>query len=267
MPEPIAHHPRAYLDDSPPIVLAHRGGSLEAPENSLAAVRHDLSLGLRYFETDVRTTRDGIAVLMHDPIVDRTTSGTGLLADLDWAEVARLRDASGAPPLRVDELLAHHPDLRLNIDVKEDRAVTPLVEAVREAGAEHRICLASFDHERLVTLRQAFGPTVLSSISRREAVRVLVAAHLPGPIRRRLLRRLRDQPSIGCIQVPPTFRGVRVVSRALVRAAHELGWQLHVWTINEPRQMNDLLDLGVDGLVTDRPSLAQEVIAARGQSG
>lgn len=259
--------PRPYLGGSAPIVLAHRGGSLEAPENSLAAVRHDLSLGLPYFETDVRTTRDGVAVLMHDASVDRTTSGTGLLADLEWAEVATLRDASGAPPLRLDELLAHHPDLRLNIDVKEDRAVSALVEAVRTAGAEDRICLAAFDHDRLIALRQAFGPAVLSSTSQREAVRVLVAAHLPGPMRRRALRHLANNPSIGCLQVPPTYRGVRVVSRALIRAAHELGWQVHVWTINEPREMNDLLDLGVDGLVTDRPSLAQEVIAARGHSG
>lgn len=254
-----------YLSGPGPAALAHRGGSLEAPENSRAAVEHLLEVGLRYLETDVRTTADGVVVLVHDETVDRTTDGTGAVGELTWAHVSRLRDASGGRPLRLEEVLEDFPDLRVNVDTKDDRAVERVVRIVDEAGAHARVCLASFSDHRVGRMRAAFDGTVCTSLGRRETARLLAAAYQPGTVRRILLRRVPG-PERGAraIQVPERLRGVRVLSPAVVRAAHERGLAVHVWTVDEEADMHRLLDMGVDGLVSDRPTVLRAALEGRG---
>ncbi|WP_418605690.1 glycerophosphodiester phosphodiesterase [Georgenia sp. SUBG003] len=255
----------AYLDGPGPIALAHRGGGLEVPENSRAAVEHTVALGLGYLETDVHATSDGVVVLSHDPTVDRVTDGTGAVGEMTWARLSRLPDRSGERLLRLDELLGDFPGLRVNIDAKNDAVVAPLVETVRRSGAADRVCLASFSDARLARLRSALGPGVATSLGRRDIVRLAAASRLPGPARRWALRRLPG-PAEGavCTQVPVSHRGVPVVTPRFVAAAHRHGLAVHVWTIDEPAQMHALLDLGVDGLVSDRPRVLRDVLTARG---
>ncbi|MFH5824096.1 glycerophosphodiester phosphodiesterase [Georgenia sp. AZ-5] len=248
----------SYLAGTGPIALAHRGGAREVPENSRAAVEHTVRLGLGYLETDVHATADGVVVLAHDDTADRTTDGSGRWDELSWGQVARLRDASGERPLRLDELLGDHPRLRVNIDAKNDRVAEPLAAVIERAGAGSRVCLASFSDARLARLRARL-PGVATSLGRGDVVRLLRDAHLgraprvPGPA----------QGAV-CVQVPPRFRGMPVVTRRFVSAAHRHGLAVHVWTVDEPGEMTRLLDLGVDGLVSDRPSVLRDVLAARG---
>lgn len=255
-------HP--YLRGAGPIVLAHRGGAAEAPENSRAAVEHTIALGIGYLETDVHATADGVAFLSHDPTLDRVTAGAGRIDALTAREVARVRDSAGEPLLRLDELLADYPDLRVNIDAKSDGAVAPLVAAVRSADASDRVCIGSFSDARLARVRAAL-PGVATSLAPREVVRLLATARTLGPA---AAGRLRPVPgpadAVVAAQVPVRARGVRVVTPRFVAAAHRLGLAVHVWTVDDPGQMARLLDLGVDGLVTDRPTVARDVVAARG---
>lgn len=252
----------AFLHGPGPAAFAHRGGALEVPENSRAAVRHVIGLGLGYLETDVRATADGVAYLFHDPTVDRVTDGTGRVDSLTSAQVDRLRDASGEAPLRLDELLAEHPGLRLNIDAKDDRVVEPLVRAVREADALDRVGLGSFSDARLARLREML-PGVATSLGRREAVRLVAAARGLRPGGR---WRPVPGPAEGVVsaQLPAQVRGLRVVTPRLLSVAHGIGLAVHVWTVNDPGEMVRLLDLGVDGLISDRPTVLRDILDARG---
>ena len=143
-----------FLDAGGPIAFAHRGAAPPGLENTLAAVDRVVALGFGYLETDVRATRDGVAVLLHDASLNRTTDRTGSVRALPWTEVARARVGGREPVPRLDELLGSYPDLRVNIDVKTPAAVDPLVDAVRRAGAVDRVCIGSF-HDRLVPLVRA----------------------------------------------------------------------------------------------------------------
>lgn len=255
----------AYLRGPGPVALAHRGGGLEAPENSRAAIEHMRSVGLRYLETDVRTTADGVVVLFHDETLDRTTDGTGPVSARTWAELSRVRNAAGEAPLRLEEVLADYPDLHLNIDAKDDAAVDRLVGIVADADAHERVCLASFYDQRIQRLRRAFDGVVCTSLARGETARLVAAAYQPAAVRRRALRGVPG-PERGAraIQVPERLRGIRVLTPAVIRAAHERGLDVHVWTVNDEADMRRLLAMGVDGLVSDRPTALRSVLEARG---
>ena len=237
-----------FLDSDGPIAFAHRGAAPEL-ENTLAAVDRVVALGFGYLETDVRATSDGVAVLLHDARLDRTTDRTGAVRTLPWAEVAKARVGGREPVPRLDELLGSYPNLRVNIDVKTPSAVRPLVEAVRRAGAVDRICIGSF-HERLVPLvRDRLGERLCTSLSPREVLALRLGA----------LRRT----AAGCAQVPPGLLRIRVVDRRLIAAAHRLHLAVHVWTVNDPGEMNRLLDLGVDGIMSDDAPALRDVLVAR----
>ncbi|MFC8193227.1 glycerophosphodiester phosphodiesterase family protein [Cellulomonas sp. NPDC057328] len=252
--------PHPYLDDPSGVVaLAHRGFSLDGRENSLAAFAAAVDLGFRYVETDAHATADGVAVALHDATLDRTTDGRGRVADLPWSVVARARIGGSEPVPRLEELLATWPDLRVNVDVKDARAVAPVAEAVERTRAHERVCVTSFsDARRRATLALLSRP-VATSAGTREVARFLTAHRLRRP--RAAARALRD---VDCLQVPATQGRLRVVDAGTVAAAHAAGRAVHVWTVNEPGVMHRLLDLGVDGLVTDRADLLRDVLRARG---
>lgn len=231
---------------------AHRGGAREAPENSLAAFRHAAALGFECLETDVRPTRDGVAVLMHDATLDRTTDGSGRVHAHSWRDVRSHRLADGSPPLRLEEFLEEFPDARVNIDAKEHGSVAPLVEAVRRTGAAERVCVTSFSARRLAHARRLLPARVESSAHPWE---VLALRTLP---RRARLARVHR------VQVPVRAFGVELVEPALMAHARRLGLAVDVWTVDDPDEMERLLDLGVDGIMTDSPSVLREVLAGRG---
>ena len=249
-------HP--FLDHPRPLAFAHRGGTEAAPENTLRAFQAAVDLGFRYLETDVHLTADGVLVAFHDPHLDRVTDRTGAIEHLTLAQVAEARIGGTDPVPTFDELLGSFPGVRFNIDPKADASVVALAHALRRHGALDRVCVGAFSDDRLSRLRAVLGPELCSAAGPRETARLLAASKVGGATRR------RAAAPYACVQVPVRHRNVEVVTPRFIDAAHARGCQVHVWTIDDPTEMHRLLDLGVDGIMTDRPSVLREVLQARG---
>jgi glycerophosphoryl diester phosphodiesterase len=229
-----------------PFGLAHRGGAAESAENSRTAFQHAVDLGFRWIETDVRATRDGHAVVFHDATLDRTTNASGPLGARMLSELSAVRLTDDQPPLTLVEALRTWPDTAFNVDVKSVEAIGPFLRAVASEDAWDRVCAASFSARRLRLLRRAAGSRLATSLGSAEAVQLVLGGH----------------PRVGACaaQIPATIRGRELVSAGLLARARECGLQIHVWTVNDEAQMRRLLDLGVDGIVTDRPSVLARVL-------
>ena len=247
---------RAFLDHPLPIAFAHRGGSEEAPENSVAAFAAALRQGFTHLETDVHLTSDGTLVAFHDERLDRVTDGTGAIADLPWSEVSRARIGGSEPIPTMDELFETFPDAFFNIDAKADQAVVALASAVRRHRAEDRVCIGAFSDDRLQRIRSLFAGAICTTAGPRETAALVAAARVGA-------RRSGRACAYDCLQVPVRHKGVEIVNRRFVDAAHARDVQVHVWTIDDPAEMHRLLDLGVDGIMTDRPSVLRAVIDER----
>ncbi|TFC07311.1 glycerophosphodiester phosphodiesterase family protein [Cryobacterium mannosilyticum] len=245
-----------FLDGSVPRVFAHRGLSLNAPENTLLAFRHALLAGATHLETDVRASDDGVAVLSHD--ADFAVPGARIrVSRLRMAELRRINLGWGQPFASLAEALDAFPDARFNLDVKSDAAVEATVAAVLAANATDRVLITSFSEDRRARTVRSL-PGVATSASSLLVGRAFVAAELGlgGQVRRAAL-------GLSAMQVPETVRSLRILTPRFLRAMHSLGVEVHVWTVNEPAAMRRLLDAGVDGLITDRSDLAVGVIADR----
>jgi glycerophosphoryl diester phosphodiesterase len=252
--------PLPYLDHGGPIPFAHRGGAGEHPENTLPAFAAAVALGYRYLETDVHATADGVLLAFHDDRLDRVTDRTGVIASLRYDEVRPARVAGTEPIPLFAELLGAFPDTRFNVDVKSDAAVAPLVATIVRTDAYDRVCVGSFSDRRLAIVRAALGPRVCTTLGPRAVAALRAFAWWTPGTAREVTRR-----GGACAQVPVRFGRVPVVDARFVDAAHRLGLPVHVWTIDDPAEMERLLDLGVDGIITDRPQVLKDVLAHRGQ--
>jgi glycerophosphoryl diester phosphodiesterase len=244
----------AYLDHVGPIPFAHRGGAGHCPENTWPAFEHARSLGFRYFETDVHATSDGVVLAFHDDVLDRVTDQRGVIAQLPWHEVREARVAGSEPIVLLEELLGSFPGAFINIDAKHDAVVEPLVRVLQRTSALERVCIASFSDRRLVALRARLGPSVCMS-GGPSAIRRLRAGSLGLPIPR---------TSVACVQVPMRFGRVPVVDARFVDFAHRRGIAVHVWTVDDPVVIRRLIDLGVDGIVSDDLVALRDVLRSRG---
>jgi glycerophosphoryl diester phosphodiesterase len=256
----------AFLDDvlAPPgsvIAMAHRGGALHPDllglENTLHAFRHAAALGYRYLETDVHVTRDGRLVAFHDAVLDRMTGQTGSLATMLAVELAEARIGGEHAVPSMAELLEELPECRFNIDLKAPAAAAALAALVEHMRAHERVCVGSFSSPALREFRRLTGGTVATSASPPE-VAYFLAASWP-----RVTRLVRRRP-FAALQVPRARGRLPLVTRSVVRRAHAAGLHVHVWTVDDPVEMEELLDLGVDGLITDRTDLLKDVLVARG---
>jgi glycerophosphoryl diester phosphodiesterase len=246
-----------FLDADGPIAFAHRGGAADGLENSLAAFARAVDLGYRYLETDVHATADGVLLAFHDHTLDRVTDRVGRVARLPWSTVSRARIGGREPIPLLEDLLGTWPDIRVNVDVKERGALRPLVATIRRTDALDRVCVASFSERRLAYVRRELGPRLCTSLGPRGVLRLRAAASSPATAR--LAPR-----GIPCAQVPDRLGRLRVVTPALVELAHARGQRLHVWTVDDAADMHRLLDLGADGIMTDRIDTLRDVMVARG---
>ncbi|WP_435875787.1 glycerophosphodiester phosphodiesterase family protein [Nonomuraea wenchangensis] len=251
-----------FLDHPGPLAFAHRGGAAEGAENSAAAFERAVGLGYTYLETDAHATADGVLLAFHDHTLDRVTDQRGRISELPYRAVRRARIAGVHEIPLMEDLLGTWPEARFNIDVKEAAAIAPLAEAVRRTNAYDRVCLTSFSDERLVLAKAAMGRDVCSALGPRGVAALRAAATTSGY--GRLLTRL-SRAGVPCAQVPVGFRGLRVTTDRLIRTAHAIGMQVHVWTVNDPARMERLLDLGVDGIMTDNVTGLREVLTRRDQ--
>jgi len=258
-------HP--FLEWDGPIAMAHRGFSatpeLQGLENSLPAFAAAVDLGYTYLETDVRATSDGALLAFHDESLDRVTDGRGTLASLTAAQVAGVRIGGREPIPLLEDVLGAFPQARFNLDVKTERAIPGLDDALRRTKAYGRVLVTAFGRKR----RRA----ALAAVGGREAGREATSASSPGTaaaLAGTLLRlpflvkaALRD---VDAVQVPVRQKGFEIVSAAFVEAVHRAGAQVHVWTIDDAAQIEALLDLGVDGIITDRADVLKDVLVRRG---
>lgn len=247
----------AFLDAPTPLAFAHRGAACDGVENCASAFESVVRLGYRYLETDARATADGVLLAFHDPTLDRVTDQHGRIADLPYARVAQARVGGIEPIPLLDDLLGSFPEVRFNIDVKSQAAVGPLIDTIRRTNSLDRVCVASFADSRIAAVRAALGPDLCTSLGPRDVVNLRLAAYQR--------RRGRTWSGPPCAQVPERIGPLRLVDRRFVDAAHAGGAQVHVWTVNDADAMSRLLDLGVDGLMTDRAELLRDVLIARGQ--
>ncbi|MBO4210287.1 glycerophosphodiester phosphodiesterase [Micromonospora echinofusca] len=245
-----------YLDAPAPLAFAHRGGAARGDENTTAAFARAVALGYRYVETDVHGTADGVAVVFHDDTLTRMTGDRRRIADLRWADLATVRVGGQAVVPRLDEVLHAWPQVRFNVDVKADGAVYPTLHTIGRAGAADRVLLASFSDARLARMRALAGPGVATSLGMRGVARLRWASLTGRPV--------KLPPSVVAAQVPVRYGRVPVVDARLIRYAHRLGLHVHVWTIDEPADMHELLDLGVDGIMTDHVDVLRDVYTSRG---
>jgi glycerophosphoryl diester phosphodiesterase len=242
-----------FLDADGVLAFAHRGGASDAPENTMPAFQHAVRLGYRYLETDVHLTADGALVAFHDDVLDRVTDRTGAIADLPWTEVSKARVDGREPIPLMAELLAAFPDVRINIDPKHDASVDALARVILDARAVDRVCVGAFSDDRLARVRElvpgictSLGPLGILALG--QAAKGEQHGEIPAP----------------CAQVPTRFGDTEIVTAAFVEEAHRRSMQVHVWTIDDADEMERLLDLGVDGLMTDRPSVLKQVLESRG---
>ncbi len=245
----------AFLDSPVPIAFAHRGGATPGRENVAALFEKVQRLGYRYVETDVRTTKDGVPVVFHDADVSRLTGRPGRIADLTVAQVRGLALGGGERVAPLDEVLDGFPDLRFNIDLKDAASVRSVPPVLRRTGARDRVCITSFSECRVRQARRLLGHEVCTGMGVAGVIRlVLSGAARPG----------RGAHGAAVVQVPWRLPAGRRLPGAFLRLAHRQRLAVHVWTLNDRASIDDALDLGVDGIMTDLPVLLKGELVRRG---
>ncbi len=246
-----------------PVGIAHRGSRFLWPENTQTAFTGAVELGYQFLETDVRVTADGVLVAFHDAHLDRTTDGTGPITALSWEQVSRL-DAGynhrlgGTFPFRsqgigvprFEDVVRALPRQCWIVDLKADGSVEALARTVQEMELTDRLIVGSFSGDRVARFRRLTGGKVATSTSPQETIEAVVEGSLRG---------LLTGPAMA-LQIPVTWYGVPLLTAGLVRAAHAADRLVHVWTINRKEDMETLLEMGVDGLITDRPDLLKPLL-------
>jgi glycerophosphoryl diester phosphodiesterase len=246
-----------YLSPVGPRVFAHRGLAVDAPENTLLAFARAIAAGAQYIETDVHASADGVAIIAHDPDLSRVAGRKTRVDQLTLAELGKIDLGHGQSFCTLAQALDSFPDTRFNIDVKSAAAVSPVIATILTLKSTHRVLVASFDERRRSAVARGL-PGVASSASAGRLIPALLAAVLGlVPLVRWALR------GLVAVQVPERVAGVRVTRPAVIRAFHAAGVEVHVWTVNEPERMKQLLSLGVDGIITDRADLALRIVNER----
>ncbi len=263
----IRNHP--YFRGPFPLVFGHRGAAAEQPENTLPSFQAAMTAGAAILESDLHLTRDGEIVMIHDPAVDRTTDGSGLVADMTLAQIKTL-DAGyrftpdggrtypfrgqgiGIPTLR--EFFALFPGRRCNFEIKvnDPGLIARVLDEISATGREDITLLTASDDSAMQALRadaRARGSGVALGSSTAEVMLFMMS-----------LMQGTAPPDIAALQVPYIYGGggytMTLVTPDFVAHAHRHDIQVHVWTINDPAEMKDLHDMGVDGIFTDCPAQA-----------
>jgi len=243
----LSSHP--FLTSPGARYIAHRGGALEAEENTMPAFRRAVGLGFTHIELDVHATSDGVVVIHHDADLHRMFDDSRQIAATPWADLQHLRTAEGASVPRLEDLLEEFPDLFIAIEAKSLDVVAPLAQVITRMNALERVCIGAFDSARTRQARALLGPDLLWSPAHMQVAR-LWAAGWGVPFA------LED---FAVVQVPQNWRGIPLVTPRFVRAAHARGIHVQVWTVNDTQTMQTLLDWGVDGVMTDRPEQLRQL--------
>ena len=244
----MSSHP--YLNIPGVAISAHRGGSIEAPENTIESFKYALDLGCSYIETDVQLSADGIPYIFHDDDLKRLLNKNVMFNTLSSSEIEELKlfELYSIPTLQM--ALTKFPDALFQIDLKTDEVAIPAMRVIKELNAYKRVCIASFSSKRLQAVREKF-PKTCFSMGPIEILKLLLASF-----------GLYNQKVPGdCLQVPIYHYGIKLVTKRFVRYVQSIGLKIHVWTINDANTMQKLINLGVDGIITDKPKALKNLLA------
>lgn len=255
MTERICH---SYLNTNLPIAFAHRGGAGDWPENTMEAFTGAYQLGFRYMETDVHLASDGTIVAFHDAELDRLSEMKGSIAGLKWADIKSIKVTNGGNGTgripTMQELLIRFPDAKFNIDMKSNAVVLPLLQLIKDHQAFDRVCFASFYDHRVKQVANLAGADCCTSAGQLETARsVFRSVGISFP-----------QSASPLLQVPLHHYGIKIITQKFIDRAHKDGKKVHVWTIDDPQKMHALLDMGADGIMTDKPQVLKQVFEERG---
>jgi glycerophosphoryl diester phosphodiesterase len=256
-----------YLSAEYPLRFAHRGSRVLWPENTAEAFQGAVDLGYRYVETDVRITKDRVVVVFHDATLERTTNGAGPVDRWDFADLKRLdaaywfdeangypRRGTGVRVRSLAEVFETWPDVHFNIDLKGPDLEWAVGDVIKRHGMEHKVMIGSFVDHRISRFRRITRGEIATSAGPATVLAMVTASRLGRTVRR----------PAQAYQLPFDHRAVPI-DHKLIDAIHAAGAQLHTWTVNEAVDMHRLLTLGVDGIVSDRPDILNEVLGERGQ--
>ncbi|WP_052427669.1 glycerophosphodiester phosphodiesterase [Neobacillus niacini] len=268
---------KSFFNHNRPLVIAHQGGELLAPSNTMASFENAANMGVDVLETDIHITKDGHLVTIHDPSVNRTTNGKGNVADLTLAELQVLdagyhfRDLDGNYSFRgkgvyiptVEEMFQTFDDMKIEIEIKDDNPperieeiASKLWDLIEKYQMEEKIIIGSFDQQILQTFEKYAKGRVAITAGRQE-VKSFVVFH------KFFLRNLYV-PKVDAFQIPVEDSGFDLTDQRLIDGAHRLGMEIHYWTIDDPKTMKKLIDAGVDGILTNRPDLLLKLLEEKG---
>ena len=244
---------KPYLSPAGLKILAHRGSTEGgAPENTLEAFRFALDSGVKYLETDVQVTKDGVAVLFHDDDLSRVAGIERKVAELTLKELEAVRLGQNSRIPTLIEAIARFPDAKWNIDIKAFGAVEPTVQAIQKAKAENRVLVSSFSAKRRLTaIRKLPGVATSSDAGLLLKIWLLSALKLDGTLQKTL-------STIDAIQVPVNYGPIRFDIKSFVNKINSFGVEVHYWTINDFDEARRLVALGAMGIVTDKGKMMVE---------
>ncbi|WP_223589546.1 glycerophosphodiester phosphodiesterase [Neobacillus bataviensis] len=264
---------KSFFKNGRPLVIAHQGGELLAPSNTMAAFTNAADMGVDALETDLHITKDGYLVAIHDPTVDRTTNGHGKVADLTLEEIQILdagyqfKDLNDQYRYRgkgvyiptAEEMFQTFGNMRIEMEIKDDNPperideiASKLWALIKKYHMEDKILVASFDQEILNSFEKYAKGRVATTAGRQE-VKSFVIFH------KFFLRNLY-QPHVDAFQLPSEDSGFDLTDNKLIDGAHRRGMQMHYWTIDNPKEMKRLIDAGADGILTNRPDLLLKLL-------
>ena len=241
-------HP--YLDVPGVAISAHRGGSIEAPENTIESFEYSIELGSSYIETDVQLSSNGIPYIFHDNDLKRLFGKNIIFNSLNSDEIDELIlfDKYKIPTL--ESTLQKFPDTLFQIDVKTDEVVLPTMEVIKKTNSTDKVCIASFSSKRLKQVHKLY-PEICLSMGPFEVMKLLLAS----------FGLYRNKVPGNCLQIPIYQYGIKLVTKRFINYIHSIGLKIHVWTINDEDTMQKLIDLGVDGIITDRPKALKDLLS------
>lgn len=238
-----------YLIPAGCSIFAHRGGSLESSENTLESFQYALDIGSQYIETDVQLSKDGKVYIFHDDSLKRVAGIDQNFSDLPSHEIDSIKIFNGKSIPTLEAALETFPHTRFNIDLKTDLVAEPALEILKKHNAQDRICIASFSDER-IDLARKYIPSICTSMGPNQILQVRLAAW----------KFINPKFVSDCVQIPVYKYGIKLASKTMVDFCHANHLKVHVWTINDAKTMKKLINIGVDGIITDRPKLLKEVL-------
>ena len=254
---------RKYLSHEHPLRFAHRGSEILWPQNTMTAFQGAVDLGCIYIETDLHVTKDKVIVTFHDDNLKQLTNGSGLVKDWNWQDLRKLDAAYNFKPeegypLRdkgitipsLEEVMNTFPHVMFNLDLKQPGIEQVVADFVTKHGYEERVLIGAYQNKRVRKFRNLLENRAATSTSASEAALFWAYSRL-GKI---------YNTAADALQVPVRHSSITILDEKFIKAAHAKGLQVHAWTINEPGEMKRLLELGVDGIVTDRVDLLNEIL-------